>query len=90
MPALIKSRNKLRAFGGGEKMQSMCHVDNLCHALILGSIKLNSSKSKCAGKCYFCTDGGAFNLWDAVDYLNDVLPKTVKIKNKYNVPLFVI
>lgn len=57
---------KLRIFGNGENLVSFTHVDNYCHALILGYDALHKG-SPALGKFYIATDGGAQKFWDLID-----------------------
>lgn len=57
---------RLRIFGNGENLISVCYVDNYCYGLILGerALYLNSSALK---KFYICIDGELVKLWDFLD-----------------------
>lgn len=55
---------KLRVFGPGTNRICMTHVDNYCHALILGEQKLEKG-SKVLGKFYIATDGSTHPEPDA-------------------------
>jgi nucleoside-diphosphate-sugar epimerase len=57
---------KLRIFGRGENDVSFTHVDNYCHALILGHDALHKG-SPALGKFYIATDGGSQKFWAVID-----------------------
>lgn len=57
---------KLRIFGPGKNMISMTHVDNYCHALLLGMTLLKPG-ARILGKFYIATDGGGYQLWKILD-----------------------
>jgi nucleoside-diphosphate-sugar epimerase len=64
MPALLETAGsgKLRVFGKGENLISICHVDNYCHGLICGADVLEKD-SKALAKFYIITDGPEQNFW---------------------------
>ena len=57
---------RLRIFGSGENLISMCYVDNYCHGLILAERALYPD-SPALRKFYICTDGEPVKLWDFLD-----------------------
>jgi len=57
---------KLRIFGKGGNKISFTHVDNYCHALILGYDALYKG-SPALGKYYVATDGDGYNFWEKID-----------------------
>lgn len=59
-------KKKLRIFGRGKNRISFTHVDNYCHALILGYHALYSG-SPALGKFYLVTDDQTQCFWDRID-----------------------
>mmetsp|Transcript_35085 Transcript_35085/g.88420 ORF Transcript_35085/g.88420 Transcript_35085/m.88420 type:complete len:364 (+) Transcript_35085:80-1171(+) len=57
---------KLRVFGAGDNDVAFTHVDNYCHALILGYDALHKG-SPALGKFYVATDGGSQKFWRVLD-----------------------
>lgn len=68
LPSLLEAAGsgKLRIFGNGENIISMCHVDNYCHGLILGHEALYAH-SPALGKFYVITDGPPVQFWKFLD-----------------------
>jgi len=64
LPALLETAGsgKLRVFGKGENLISVCYVDNYCHGLICGADVLEKN-SKALAKFYIVTDGPEQNFW---------------------------
>lgn len=67
-PSLLEaaSSGRLRVFGTGKNRVSFTHVDNYCHALILGAEALRPG-SVALGRFYVVTDPDSVLLWDAFD-----------------------
>ena len=84
----LKAANKLRVFGRGENMISMCHVDNYAHALILGYHGLYKG-SPALGKFYIATDGPPVKLWDVLDHAFVTLGLP-SVKAKVHIPVWFI
>jgi len=86
-PSLLEaaSSGRLRVFGDGKNRVSFTHIDNYCHAMILGAEALHRG-SPALGKFYVVTDPENVLLWDAFDraVTGNGLPS---IKNKRAVPL---
>jgi nucleoside-diphosphate-sugar epimerase len=57
---------RLRVFGPGDNLVSVCYVDNYCHGLILGYQAMYKG-SPALGKYYVITDGGHYKLWRFLD-----------------------
>lgn len=68
LPAILEAAQggKLRIFGNGENRISFTHVDNYCHALILGAEALRPG-SEALGRFYIVTDDGPQLLWTELD-----------------------
>jgi nucleoside-diphosphate-sugar epimerase len=68
LPSLLDAAGSgwLRIFGNGNIKISMCHVDNYCHALILGYEALYEG-SPALGKFYVITDDGYTYFWKILD-----------------------
>mmetsp|Transcript_15232 Transcript_15232/g.28667 ORF Transcript_15232/g.28667 Transcript_15232/m.28667 type:complete len:395 (+) Transcript_15232:49-1233(+) len=64
LPALLETAGsgKLRVFGKGENLISVCYVDNYCHGLICGADALEKD-SKALAKFYIITDGPEQYFW---------------------------
>eukprot|EP00171_Calliarthron_tuberculosum_P020022 IDg20022t1 len=57
----------LRVFGHGNNRVSMVHVDNYCHALVLGYHALARTPARASGEFVIVTDGGSVRFWDVLD-----------------------
>jgi len=69
----LLNAKRLRVFGDGENLVSVCYVDNYCHGLILGERALYPG-SPALRNFYICTDGKPVKLWPFIDRaLMDVL-----------------
>mmetsp|Transcript_32952 Transcript_32952/g.49757 ORF Transcript_32952/g.49757 Transcript_32952/m.49757 type:complete len:415 (+) Transcript_32952:143-1387(+) len=70
LPALLSTmgNGRLRIFGKGDKMISVCFVDNYCHGLLCGAdeIALNE-ESPALGKLYIITDCEPKNFWNIIN-----------------------
>jgi nucleoside-diphosphate-sugar epimerase len=68
LPSLLQTAGsgKLRIFGDGDNVISVCHVDNYCHGLILGHEALYEN-SPALGKFYIITDGPPVKFWRFLD-----------------------
>eukprot|EP00976_Prorocentrum_cordatum_P076735 1182420-Prorocentrum_minimum.AAC.2 len=79
---------KLRIFGSGENKCSFTHVDNYCHALILGEKALYKG-SPALGKFYIATDGPPQKFWEVVDTAR-VAMGSPSLKTKFHLPVWFI
>ena len=69
----LLNASKLRVFGPGTNLVSVCYVDNYCHGLIIGERALYPG-SPALRNFYICTDGEPVNLWRFIDRaLTDIL-----------------
>jgi len=68
LPSLLENAasGKLRTLGPGWNLVSMCFVDNICHALILGANALGP-ESPVNGENYIVTDDTYLNFWKSID-----------------------
>ena len=66
MHNFLINAKRLRIFGNGENLISVCYVDNYCHGLILGERALYPN-SPALKKFYICTDGEPVKLWDFLE-----------------------
>mmetsp|Transcript_17647 Transcript_17647/g.42327 ORF Transcript_17647/g.42327 Transcript_17647/m.42327 type:complete len:249 (+) Transcript_17647:567-1313(+) len=68
LPSLLHAAKtgKLRIFGKGDNKVAFTHVDNYCHALILGYDALYPG-SAALGQFYIATDGGSELFWHVLD-----------------------
>jgi nucleoside-diphosphate-sugar epimerase len=96
LPSFLNNASRLRVFGAGDTCVSFCHVDNVCHALVLAARSLlapNPSERRAAGQFYFVTDDGAYNFWDLIDsavqQLGTMRPQhaTCSLRERMAVPL---
>jgi nucleoside-diphosphate-sugar epimerase len=63
----VCGNNRLRIFGTGNYLISVCYVDNYCHGLMCGADQLHKD-SKALGKFYIVTDGNEpRNLWQLIN-----------------------
>ena len=82
---LLNAR-RLRVFGSGKNLVSVCFVDNYCHGLIIAERKLHRG-SPALGKFYICTDGAPVNLWRFIDRaIVDILPGAKSLFSKLPLP----
>jgi nucleoside-diphosphate-sugar epimerase len=68
MPNLLgaAAAGRLRVFGPGDNLISMCHTDNAAHAHILAAAALAKGVEGVAGEVFVVSDTGAVYLWDAI------------------------
>jgi len=76
---------RLRIFGNGQNKCSFTHVDNYCHALILGEKALYKG-SPALGKFYIATDGPPQNFWEVVDVAR-VAMGSPSLTTKFHLPV---
>ena len=57
---------RLRIFGKGDNLISVCYVDNYCHGLLCGADAL-SKDSPALGKFYIITDATPVNFWNIIN-----------------------
>lgn len=69
LPAFLSTmgNGRLRIFGKGDKMISVCYVDNYCHGLICGADAIQNPKSPALGKFYIITDTKPVIIWDILN-----------------------
>ena len=82
----LLNADRLRVFGPGTNLVSVCYVDNYCHGLILGERALYPN-SPCLRKFYICTDGEPVNLWRFIDRaITAILPSKTSLFAKFKLP----
>mmetsp|Transcript_11499 Transcript_11499/g.32615 ORF Transcript_11499/g.32615 Transcript_11499/m.32615 type:complete len:353 (+) Transcript_11499:119-1177(+) len=92
LPSLLHAAKtgKLRIFGNGNNDVSFTHVDNYCHALILGYDALFRG-SHALGKFYIATDGGSQKFWGVIDSaVKRMGYPSLYTKSKLPVPLLMV
>ena len=67
----LLNASKLRVFGPGTNLVSVCYVDNYCHGLIIGERALYPG-SPALRNFYICTDGEPVNPGDPSTALTDI------------------
>ena len=69
LPNLLATmgNGRLRIFGKGDKIISVCYVDNYCHGLICGADEIENPKSPALGKFYIITDTKPVVLWQILN-----------------------
>ena len=88
LPSLLSTmgNGRLRIFGKGDKMISVCYVDNYCHGLICGADEIENPKSPALGKFYIITDTQPVILWDILNDAGMQLGFS-DLKAKFHLPL---
>ena len=82
----LLNAKRLRVFGSGKNLVSVCFVDNYCHGLIIAADKLHKD-SPALRKFYICTDGEPVNLWRFIDRaIVDILPGSTSLFKKTSLP----
>ena len=82
----LLNAKRLRVFGSGKNLVSVCFVDNYCHGLIIAERKLHRG-SPALKKFYICTDGAPVNLWRFIDRaIVDILPGAKSLFSKLPLP----
>jgi len=93
MPNLLSTmgNNRLRIFGKGDKLISVCYVDNYCHGLLCGADEIvsNGTKSKALGKFYIITDEEPQVLWDMINSAGMEMGFT-DLHTKWALPLWLL
>ena len=82
MPRMIRAykEGRLRIIGDGKNLAELTAVSNVVHAVLLS---LEASEEDC-GEAYSVTNGGAINLWEAINYtLSELGLEPVKRKIPY-------
>jgi nucleoside-diphosphate-sugar epimerase len=69
LPSLLETAGsgKLRVFGKGTNLISVCYVDNYCHGLMCGADILEPNHPS-LGKFYIITDGPAQSFWRILNH----------------------
>jgi nucleoside-diphosphate-sugar epimerase len=62
----VMGNGRLRVFGKGKNLISVCHVDNYCHGLMCGADVLQQN-SPALGKFYIITDGPEQSFWRMIN-----------------------
>jgi len=90
VPNLLDAANSgsLRKLGPGWNLVSMCYVDNICHALILGANGIGPN-SPANGENYIVTDDVYVNFWRVVD-LGIKHCGLTPLSQKFSVPLGIL
>jgi nucleoside-diphosphate-sugar epimerase len=88
LPSLLSTmgNGRLRIFGKGDKMISVCYVDNYCHGLLCGADAIELPGSKALGKFYIITDTTPVNLWDIINDAG-IQMGFVDLKTKFHLPV---
>jgi nucleoside-diphosphate-sugar epimerase len=68
LPSLLETAGtgRLRIFGKGDSMISVCYVDNYCHGLLCGADALYKD-SPALGKFYIVTDSKPVQFWKIIN-----------------------
>ncbi|KAL7578828.1 hypothetical protein ACA910_016048 [Epithemia clementina (nom. ined.)] len=69
LPNLLETagNGRLRIFGNGRSIISICYVDNYAHGLMCGADALDDPNSPAAGQFYIVTDGEPQKFWDLIN-----------------------
>lgn len=82
----LLNAKRLRVFGNGKNLVSVCFVDNYCHGLIVAEKQLYKD-SPALRKFYICTDGTPVNLWRFIDRaICEILPGATSLFKKMSLP----
>lgn len=89
LPSLLSTmgNGRLRIFGKGDKMISVCYLDNYCHGLMCGADAIASDpKSPALGKFYIITDTKPVILWDILNQAGMEMGFR-DLKSKFHLPV---
>lgn len=88
LPSLLSTmgNGRLRIFGKGDKMISVCFVDNYCHGLMCGADEIENKESPALGKFYIITDTKPVILWDILNEAGMEMGFT-DLKSKFHLPV---
>jgi nucleoside-diphosphate-sugar epimerase len=91
LPAFLSTmgNQRLRIFGKGDKLMSVCYVDNYCHGLICGADEIENPNSPALGKFYIITDTKPVNLWDIINDAGMQMGFS-DLKKKIHLPLLLL
>lgn len=90
LPNLLETagNGRLRIFGNGRSIISVCYVDNYAHGLMCGADALYPG-SKALGKFYIVTDGKPVNFWE---FINQAIVAMgfVDLRTKFHLPVWLL
>uniref|UniRef100_A0A7R9U132 3-beta hydroxysteroid dehydrogenase/isomerase domain-containing protein n=1 Tax=Pinguiococcus pyrenoidosus TaxID=172671 RepID=A0A7R9U132_9STRA len=90
LPSLLETAGygQLRIFGKGGNRISFTHVDNYCHALLLGERYLYPG-SPVLGKFYIATDDDSYDFWAVLDEAVKAMGYT-PLASKWHLPVWLL
>ena len=84
----VCGNGRLRIFGTGQYLISICYVDNYCHGLMCGADTLHDPDSPTLGKFYIITDGNEpRNLWQLINEAGVAMGFT-DLNTKFHLPVW--
>ena len=90
LPNLLETagNGRLRIFGSGRSIISVCYVDNYAHGLLCGADALFAG-SPALGKFYIVTDGKDVKFWD---FINQAIVAMgfVDLTTKFHLPVWLL
>lgn len=90
MPNLLETAGtgRLRVFGSGRSIISVCYVDNYVHGLMCGADALYEN-SPALGKFYIITDGKPVNFWHFINQAIKAMGFT-DLYTKWHLPVWLL
>jgi nucleoside-diphosphate-sugar epimerase len=90
LPKLLETcgTGRLRIFGNGRSIISVCHVDNYCHGLICGADALYKG-SPALAKYYVVTDDHPVSIWKIVNEAGMAMG-FADLEKKFHLPLWLL
>jgi nucleoside-diphosphate-sugar epimerase len=84
----VCGNDRLRIFGTGQYLISICYVDNYCHGLMCGADSIKKRDSTTLGKFYIITDGNEpRNLWQLINEASIAMGFT-DLNTKFHLPVW--
>ena len=91
LPNLLETagNGRLRIFGSGRSIISVCYADNYAHGLMCGADAIEDPNSPAGGKFYIVTDGEPQKFWDM---LNIAVKEMgfVDLTTKFHLPVWLL
>mmetsp|Transcript_4095 Transcript_4095/g.8961 ORF Transcript_4095/g.8961 Transcript_4095/m.8961 type:complete len:268 (+) Transcript_4095:880-1683(+) len=91
LPNLLETagNGRLRIFGSGRSIISVCYVDNYAHGLMCGADAIEDKDSPALGKFYIVTDGEPQNFWVMINTAI-VAMGFVDLNTKFHLPVWLL
>ena len=91
LPNLLETagNGRLRIFGSGRSIISVCYADNYAHGLMCGADVIEDPNSPAGGKFYIVTDGESQNFWEMINIAIKEMG-FVDLTTKFHLPVWLL